>query len=497
MCGVVGIVSKEDAAPALYEALTVIQHRGQDAAGIATNEGEKFHVRKQLGLVREVFRQQHIVSLKGKIGIGHVRYPTAGGQNRELAQPMYSNSPFGISISHNGNLVNTKELTQELIFEDFRHINTNSDSEIILNVFAHELYKVNFPGTKPSAKEIFEAVSRTHLRLKGAYSVVIMICGVGIVGFRDPNGIRPLILGKKDNDLIGSDYMIASESPALETLNFEVVGDVSPGEAVFISLEGEVERKVCFENPSHSPCIFEYVYLARPDAVIDKISVMKSRLRMGQYLGKKILSLYPDHDIDAVIPIPESSTTSAIEVAKTLGVSYREGFVKNRYIGRTFIMPKQEMRSKSVRRKLNPVSYEFKGKNILLIDDSIVRGTTSKQIVEMVRKVGAKKVYFASAAPPVRFQNVYGIDMAATTELIAHQRDESQIADFIGADWLVYQNLSDLILAAQEGNPEMKNFETSIFDGNYICGSVTEEYLMNLEVDRKDSNKSPTKGLIN
>ena len=382
MCGVVGIVSKEDAAPALYEALTVIQHRGQDAAGIATNEGEKFHVRKQLGLVREVFRQQHIVSLKGKIGIGLVRYPTAGGQNRELAQPMYSNSPFGISISHNGNLVNTKELTQELIFEDFRHINTNSDSEIILNVFAHELYKVNFPGTKPSAKEIFEAVSRTHLRLKGAYSVVIMICGVGIVGFRDPNGIRPLILGKKDNDLIGPDYMIASESPALETLNFEVVGDVSPGEAVFISLEGEVERKVCFENPSHSPCIFEYVYLARPDAVIDKISVMKSRLRMGQYLGKKILSLYPDHDIDAVIPIPESSTTSAIEVAKTLGVSYREGFVKNRYIGRTFIMPKQEMRSKSVRRKLNPVSYEFKGKNILLIDDSIVRGTTSKQIVD-------------------------------------------------------------------------------------------------------------------
>ena len=489
MCGVVGIVSKEDAAPALYEALTVIQHRGQDAAGIATNEGEKFHIRKQLGLVREVFRQQHIISLKGKIGIGHVRYPTSGGQNRELAQPIYSNSPFGISISHNGNLVNTKELTQELIFENLRHINTNSDSEIILNVFAHELYKVNFPGTKPSAKEIFEAVSRTHKRLKGAYSVVIMICGVGIVGFRDPNGIRPLILGKKDNDLIGSDYMIASESPALETLNFEVVGDINPGEAVFISLEGEVERKVCFDNPTHTPCIFEYVYLARPDAVIDGISVMRSRLRMGQKLGKKILETYPDHDIDAVIPIPESSTSSAIEVAKTLNVNYREGFVKNRYIGRTFIMPKQELRKKSVRRKLNPIPFEFKDKNVLLVDDSIVRGTTSREIVEMARSVGAKKVYFASAAPPVRYQNVYGIDMAATAELIAHQRSEEQIADFIGADWLIYQDLEDLIESAKEGNPKINNFETSVFDGDYICGSVTKNYLTNLEIERKDANK--------
>ena len=489
MCGVVGIVSKEDAAPALYEALTVIQHRGQDAAGIATSEGEKFHIRKQLGLVREDFREQHIISLKGKIGIGHVRYPTAGGQDRELAQPMYSNSPFGISISHNGNLVNTKELTQELIFDDLRHINTNSDSEIILNVFAHELYKVNFPGTKPSAKEIFEAVSRTHKRLKGAYSVIIMICGVGIVGFRDPNGIRPLILGKKDNDLIGSDYMIASESPALETLNYEVVGDVNPGEAIFISLDGEVERKVCFDKPSHSPCIFEYVYLARPDAVIDKISVMKSRLRMGQYLGKKILSLYPDHDIDAVIPIPESSTTSAIEVAKTLGVSYREGFVKNRYIGRTFIMPKQEMRSKSVRRKLNPVSYEFKDKNILLIDDSIVRGTTSKQIVEMVRKVGAKKVYFASAAPPVRFQNVYGIDMPAREEYIAHNRTVDEIGDAIGADWMIYQKLDDLVTACLGAADREVTFDCSCFDGVYVAGTIDEEYLNRLESRRKDAAK--------
>lgn len=496
MCGVVGIVSKEEVSPSLYEALTVIQHRGQDAAGIATNEKEKFHVRKQLGLVREVFREQHILALKGKMGIGHVRYPTAGGQDRELAQPIYCNSPYGISISHNGNLVNTRELTNELIFNDLRHINTNSDSEIILNVFAHELYNVNFSGSKPSSADIFEAVIRTQKRLRGAYSVVMMICGVGIVGFRDPNGIRPLILGKKDNDLIGSDFMIASESPALETLNFEVIGDILPGEAVFISIEGEVERKVCSDDTQNSPCIFEYVYLARPDAVIDGISVMKSRLRMGQTLGKKILSKYPDHDIDAVIPIPESSTTTAIEVAKTLNVSYREGFVKNRYIGRTFIMPKQEMRSKSVRRKLNPVSYEFTGKNILLIDDSIVRGTTSKQIVEMVRKVGAKKVYFASAAPPVRFQNVYGIDMAATSELIAHQRSEDQISDFIGADWLVYQDLEDLIFSASAGNPEIKKFETSIFDGDYICGSVTEKYLLDLEVARKDSNKPETKGLI-
>ena len=488
MCGVVGIVSKEDAAPALYEALTVIQHRGQDAAGIATNEGEKFHVRKQLGLVREVFRQQHIVSLKGKIGIGHVRYPTAGGQNREPAQPMYSNSPFGISISHNGNLVNTKELTQELIFDDFRHINTNSDSEIILNVFAHELYKVNFPGTKPSAKEIFEAVSRTHLRLKGAYSVVIMICGVGIVGFRDPNGIRPLILGKKDNDLIGSDYMIASESPALETLNFEVVGDVSPGEAVFISLEGEVERKVCFDNPSHSPCIFEYVYLARPDSTLDEISVYKARMRMGQKLAKKILRLNPNHDIDVVIPIPDSSTTAALQLAAALKLPYRQGFVKNRYVGRTFIMPNQEERKKSVRRKLNILDLEFKDKNVLLVDDSIVRGTTSKRIIEMAKQAGAKKVYFSSAAPPVKFQNLYGIDMAATNELIASGKTDEEVANAIGADWLIYQDLKDLIDSAREGNPAIENFEISIFDGKYPT-SISSDYLEDLEVTRGDETK--------
>ena len=485
MCGVVGLVSKNEVSPSLYEALTVIQHRGQDAAGISTIEEGRLHTRKQIGLVRDVFREKHIEELKGQIGIGHVRYPTAGGASREYSQPLYVNSPYGISISHNGNLVNTEELAKELYKDNYRHLNTSSDSEVILNVFAHELQKEG--SFNPSPEQIFKAVEKTHLRLKGAYSVLLMISGVGLVAIRDPKGIRPLILGKKDNDLIGADYMIASESPALSALEFEVEGDLRPGEAVFITPEGELHRKVCHNKPSKNPCIFEYVYLARPDAVIDGISVMRSRLRMGQKLGKKILETYPNHDIDAVIPIPESSTSSAIEVAKTLNVNYREGFVKNRYIGRTFIMPKQELRKKSVRRKLNPIPFEFK--DILLVDDSIVRGTTSREIVEMARSVGAKKVYFASAAPPIRFQNVYGIDMAATAELIAHQRSEEQIAEFIGADWLIYQDLEDLIESAQAGNPEIKKFETSVFDGNYICGSVTKDYLTNLESDRKDSNK--------
>ena len=487
MCGVVGLVSKNEVSPSIYEALTVIQHRGQDAAGIATLEEGRLHTRKQIGLVRDVFREKHINELRGQIGIGHVRYPTAGGASREFSQPLYVNSPYGISISHNGNLVNAEQLTKELYKDNYRHLNTSSDSEVILNVFAHELQQAS--SFNPTPEQIFKAVEKTHLRLQGAYSVLLMISGVGLVGIRDPKGIRPLILGKKDNDLIGSDYMIASESPALSALEFEIEGDLKPGEAVFITLDGEIHRKVCHSKPSKNPCIFEYVYLARPDAVIDGISVMRSRLRMGQKLGKKILETYPDHDIDAVIPIPESSTSSAIEVAKTLNVNYREGFVKNRYIGRTFIMPKQELRKKSVRRKLNPIPFEFKDKNVLLVDDSIVRGTTSREIVEMARSVGAKKVYFASAAPPVRYQNVYGIDMAATAELIAHQRSEEQIADFIGADWLIYQNLDDLIESAKEGNPKISNFETSVFDGDYICGSVTKNYLTNLEIERKDANK--------
>ncbi len=487
MCGVVGIVSKNEVASDLYEALTVIQHRGQDAAGIATSEEKRLNSRKQLGLVREVFREHHIQSLTGKIGIAHVRYPTAGGASRELAQPMYVNSPYGISIVHNGNLVNTDSLCEELAETDRRHLNTNSDSEVILNIFAHELQQIG--GVQPSKEEIFEAVTRMQSRLSGAYSIIIMINNVGLVAVRDPHGIRPLIIGKRDEDLMGAEYMIASESAAIDALDFKIIDDIAAGETIFISKEGKMSRSKSQKAAKHCPCIFEYVYLARPDSVIDKVSVHKARQRMGTYLGEKILGLYPEHEIDVVIPIPESSTTSANEVAKKLGLPYREGFVKNRYIGRTFIMPKQEMRRKSVKRKLNPITMEFEGKNVLLVDDSIVRGTTSKQIVEMAREAGAKKVFFASAAPPIRFQNVYGIDMAATTELIAHQKDEDQIAEYIGADWLVYQNLEDLIRSAKEGNKEIENFETSIFDGEYLDDQVSSDYLKNLEVLRSDSNK--------
>ena len=487
MCGVVGIVSKNEVASDLYEALTVIQHRGQDAAGIATSEEKRVNSRKQLGLVREVFREHHIQSLAGKIGIAHVRYPTAGGASRELAQPMYVNSPYGISIVHNGNLVNTDSLCAELAETDRRHLNTNSDSEVILNIFAHELQQIG--SVQPSKEEIFEAVRRMQSRLSGAYSIIIMINDVGLVAVRDPYGIRPLIIGKRDEDLMGAEFMIASESAAIDALDFKIINDIAAGETVFISKEGKMSRSSSQRAVKHSPCIFEYVYLARPDSVIDKVSVHKARQRMGAYLGEKILSLYPEREIDVVIPIPESSTTSANEVAKKLGLPYREGFVKNRYIGRTFIMPKQEMRRKSVKRKLNPITMEFEGKNVLLVDDSIVRGTTSKQIVEMAREAGANKVFFASAAPPIRFQNVYGIDMAATTELIAHQKDESQIAEYIGADWLVYQNLEDLIRSAKEGNKEIENFETSIFDGEYLDDQVSSDYLKNLEDMRSDSNK--------
>ena len=400
---------------------------------------------------------------------------------------MYVNSPYGISIVHNGNLVNTDSLCEELAETDRRHLNTNSDSEVILNIFAHELQQIG--GIQPSKEEIFEAVTRMQSRLSGAYSIIIMINNVGLVAVRDPHGIRPLIIGKRDEDLMGAEYMIASESAAIDALDFKIIDDIAAGETIFISKEGKMSRSKSQKAAKHSPCIFEYVYLARPDSVIDKVSVHKARQRMGTYLGEKILGLYPEHEIDVVIPIPESSTTSANEVAKKLDLPYREGFVKNRYIGRTFIMPKQEMRRKSVKRKLNPITMEFEGKNVLLVDDSIVRGTTSKQIVEMAREAGAKKVFFASAAPPIRFQNVYGIDMAATTELIAHQKDEGQIAEYIGADWLVYQNLEDLIRSAKEGNKEIENFETSIFDGEYLDDQVSSDYLKNLEVLRSDSNK--------
>ena len=488
MCGVVGVVSQKEVSPLIYDALTILQHRGQDAAGIATSTNNRFFIRKQLGLVRDVVRNQHILNLRGQMGIGHVRYPTAGSEDRELAQPMYVNSPFGISISHNGNLTNHEELKEVLVHKDLRHLNTDSDSEVLLNVFAHELQKQG--SVKPGAKEIFAAVRALHKRVRGAYSVVIMINGVGIVGFRDPFGIRPLIVGSKDSDLIGKDYMIASESTVLDSLGFETLDDVKAGSAVFISPEGIIETESCINNPVPTPCIFEYVYLARPDAKIDKISVHKSRLRMGEFLAKKIIEEKPNHDIDVVIPIPDSSTTSALQLATTLGVKYREGFVKNRYIGRTFIMPFQEKREKSVRQKLNPIDLEFKDKVVLLVDDSIVRGTTSRQIIEMARASGAKKVYFASAAPPIRHQNVYGIDMAATTELVAHQRSEKEIEEFIKADWLIYQNLDDLIMAAQTGNEEIKQFECSIFDGKYVTDDIDDTYLRNLEELRNDKSKA-------
>ena len=487
MCGVVGVVSKSEVSQTIYDALTILQHRGQDAAGIATCKEDKFFLRKQLGLVRDVFREQHMLRLRGPMGIGHVRYPTAGSQDRELAQPMYVNSPYGISISHNGNLTNSEELSKVLIEEDLRHLNTDSDSEVLLNVFAHELQKQG--SSEPSPKEIFTAVRATHKRVRGAYSTVIMINGIGLVGFRDPFGIRPLIVGRKDNDLLGSEYMIASESIVLDVLGFEVMNDVSAGEAVFVNLDGEIHIQACIDNPIHTPCIFEYVYLARPDAVIDKISVHKSRLRMGEALAEKIMKTIPDHDIDVVIPIPDSSTTSALQLASTLGLKYREGFVKNRYIGRTFIMPFQEKREKSVRQKLNPIELEFEEKVVLLVDDSIVRGTTSRKIIEMARTAGAKKVYFASAAPPIRYQNVYGIDMASTTELIAHQRTEEEVCESIGADWLIYQDLDDLIQAASEGNPNIQQFECSIFDGNYVTSDIDADYLKNLERNRNDKTK--------
>ena len=487
MCGVVGVVSQTEVSPVIYDALTILQHRGQDAAGIATSTNNRFFMRKQLGLVRDVVRNQHVVNLRGQMGIGHVRYPTSGSEDRELAQPMYVNSPFGISIAHNGNLTNHEELRESLVHKDLRHLNTDSDSEVLLNVFAHELQKQG--SIKPGSKEIFAAVISLHKRVRGAYSVVIMINGVGIVGFRDPFGIRPLIVGTKENDLIGKDYMIASESTVLDSLGYEVIDDIHAGSAVFISPEGTIETESCINNPIPTPCIFEYVYLARPDAKIDKISVHKSRLRMGEYLAQKIMKKRPDHDIDVVIPIPDSSTTSALQLATTLGIKYREGFVKNRYIGRTFIMPFQEKREKSVRQKLNPIDLEFKDKVVLLVDDSIVRGTTSRQIIDMARSSGAKKVYFASAAPPIRFQNVYGIDMAATTELVAHQRSEEEIESFINADWLVYQDLQDLIKSVQVGNEEIKQFECSIFNGNYVTDDIDENYLKNLEDLRSDKSK--------
>ena len=485
MCGIIGIVGKQPVTPSLYDALTILQHRGQDAAGIATLNGHKIRLFKGNGLVADVFPHDELEKLKGNVGIGHVRYPTAGSSNLDEAQPFYVNSPYGIVLGHNGNLINASAVKQELFDSDRRHLNTESDSEVLLNVFAHELHRLGPAGMQP--EDVFMAVDGMHQRCKGAYSVIAMISGKGVLGFRDPHGIRPVVLGYKDTDR-GREYAIASESVALDTLDFTLMRDLEPGESVFITLDGELHTHVTQYAQAASPCIFEYVYFARPDSMLDKISVYKARLRMGQALARKILREWPDHDIDVVIPIPDTSRTSALPLAYDLDVKYREGFIKNRYIGRTFIMPGQAQRKRSVKHKLNAVSLEFRGKNVLLVDDSIVRGTTSTQIIQMAREAGARKVYFASASPPVRYPNIYGIDMPAPTELIASGRNEKQIEEALGADRLIYQELGDLIEACQEGNPGITRFDTSCFSGEYVTG-VQDGYLQELQDKRSDQAK--------
>ncbi|THB63600.1 MAG: amidophosphoribosyltransferase [Gammaproteobacteria bacterium] len=486
MCGVIGVLSKDQVNQTIYDGLTMLQHRGQDAAGIMTYENGTVHLRKGNGLARNVFHTRHMLALKGTMGIGHVRYPTAGSSSSAEAQPFYVNSPYGISLAHNGNLTNADELKKDLFLEDLRHINTSSDSEILLNVFAHELARQG--KVKISEKEIFSAVAGVHKRCRGAYAAIAMINDYGIVGFRDKHGIRPICVGKKKVDS-GTEYMIASESVALASQGFALMKDIAPGEAVFISHDGEVHIAQCANETQLSPCIFEFVYFARPDSIIDNISVYKSRLRMGEKMSEKVLREWPDHDIDVVIPIPDTSRTVAIQLAFHLGVKYREGFIKNRYIGRTFIMPGQKIRKKSVRQKLNPIGLEFKGKNVLLVDDSIVRGTTCEQIIQMAREAGARKVYFASAAPPVKYQNVYGIDMPVPSELIAYNRTVEEIAEAIGADKMIYQDLDGLINAVGYGNKDISCFDTSCFSGEYVTGDVSAEFLYQQELERSDSAK--------
>lgn len=487
MCGIIGIVGRESVSPRLYDGLTLLQHRGQDAAGIATCHDGRLVLRRGAGLVRDVFRSSDIQRLEGRMGIAHVRYPTAGTSGQAEAQPFYVNSPYGIVMAHNGNLTNADVLQTELFESDLRHINTRSDSEVLLNVFAHELQDLK-PSTHLTADMIFATVAAVHRRCRGAYAVIGMVVGRGVFAFRDPLGIRPAVIGERVTDN-GTEYCIASESVALQGLGFTLMRDIAPGEAVYIDMDGNLHSQQCAQNPVLSPCIFEYVYLARPDSIIDNVSVYKSRLRMGEALARRILLERPEHDIDVVIPIPDTSRTSALEVAFNLGVKYREGFIKNRYIGRTFIMPGQQLRKKSVRQKLSPIELEFNGKNVLLVDDSIVRGTTSGQIVEMARDAGAKKVYMASAAPPVRYPNVYGIDMPAADELIAHNRTTEEIQETIGADWLVYQTVEDLIEAVRYDKHPIDNFESSCFTGEYVTGDVDGAYLNTLQQQRSDNAK--------
>ncbi|HEY5756031.1 MAG TPA: amidophosphoribosyltransferase [Steroidobacter sp.] len=487
MCGIVGIVGHSPVNQQIYDALTVLQHRGQDAAGIMTYHDGELFMRKKNGLVRDVFQENHMLKLKGNVGIGHVRYPTAGCDSASEAQPFFVNSPYGICLGHNGNLTNTTELAEVLTREDLRHLNTTSDSEVLLNVLASELSRVKTP--RASAADIFSALSSVYRRVRGGFAVVTMIVGHGLIGFRDPHGIRPLVLGKRESAL-GPEYMLASESVALDMLGFTLERDVNPGEAVFIDEHGRLYSQQCAPAAKHTPCIFEYVYFARPDSKMDNISVHKARLRMGDLLAEKIKRVWADHDIDVVIPIPDTSRTAAVQVAQLLGVKYREGFVKNRYIGRTFIMPGQEQRKKSVRSKLNVIDLEFRGKNVLLIDDSIVRGTTSAQIIDLAREAGARRVYFASAAPPVRHANVYGIDMPTASELVASNKTEEEVAKSIGADKLVYQDLDDLVRACLHHDSQIEQFDTSCFSGEYVTGDITPAYLKRLEDERSDQAKA-------
>jgi amidophosphoribosyltransferase len=483
MCGIIGIVGTSEVAAALYDGLTVLQHRGQDAAGIATVDGARIRVHKGNGLVKDVFDEPQMRLLSGRVGIGHCRYPTAGSAGADEAQPFYVNSPYGIALAHNGNLINTDALRREVFEQDKRNVNTESDSEVLLNVLAHEL-GVQGPLTPES---VFRAIEGVHRRCRGGYAIVATVLGLGLVAFRDPHGIRPLVLGKRETEA-GTEYAVVSESVALDLLGFTRLRDVLPGEAVVVTARGELFSQICAPPAQHAPCIFEYVYFARPDSMIENVSVHKARMRMGVKLGEKILRLRPDHDIDTVIPIPDSSRDSALEVANTLGVKYREGFVKNRYVGRTFIMPGQSERVKSVRRKLNAIPLEFRNRVVLLVDDSIVRGTTSQQIVQMAYEAGAKKVYLASAAPPVRYPNIYGIDMPSATELVAHERSDEDIQKLLGCDWLIYQDLADLEWAVAEGNDALTRFDTSCFTGDYVTG-IEPDYFERLQRTRSDAAK--------
>ena len=484
MCGILGIVGTTDVAAALYDGLTVLQHRGQDAAGIATVSGQRINLHKGNGLVSDVFGPQQMARLRGHVGIGHCRYPTAGSSGSDEAQPFYANAPFGLSLAHNGNLTNTETLRREVSEQDHRHINTQSDSEVLLNVLAHELLEQGALNPQSALK----AVEGVHRRVSGGYSVVATVMGLGLLAFRDPNGIRPLVLGKRET-LLTDEYAVASESVALDILGFTRLRDIAPGEAVVITDDGKLFTHQAAPGRKHTPCIFEFVYFARPDSMMDDISVHKARMRMGVKLGEKILSLRPDHDIDTVIPIPDTSRDAALEIASLLGVKYREGFIKNRYIGRTFIMPGQSQRVQSVKRKLNPIPLEFKDRVVLLVDDSIVRGTTSQQIVQMAREAGARKVYLASAAPPVRFPNVYGIDMPAASELVAHDRTEAEIQQLLGCDWLIYQDIADLEDAVSGPKGKVADFDSSCFTGEYITG-IEPGYFEKLEQARSDAAKA-------